>query len=71
MVLTNEIVGIIGMYLLIGYITALFIIKNVNKDVKEGKYKREKFANDKSVILAMLFLWPIAVLLSALKINNK
>ena len=56
--------GFILIYLLTGFSTGIFLIRNINKEVKEKKYSRSKYASNWVIILVMLFCWPFAVIAS-------
>ena len=56
----------IFVYLIQGCVCGYFLIHNVNKDVEEGKYKRDKYGPDYVIMIASLLLWPVALISSSI-----
>jgi len=66
MILATKI-GLVGLYLLIGYIIAIVSIKIVKKAIKEGKVKGEHITDEKTITWVVVLLWPVVLFISLVK----
>jgi hypothetical protein len=64
---THQILGIVLLYFLIGYIISIPVVKGVQEERSKNLLKSKKLPSDRFVRNLIIFLWPIAVIMSLFK----